>query len=103
MCFNVLPSRYFLPQVSCHLAHEANTEQLFSCAGNLSDPNGKMDPFTLGVWTSVACNMKIYKPTVEDIVAHYLDRVKKGEVDAIDLECDQHQGDGAVDSASPAQ
>lgn len=31
-------------QVSSHLAHEANTEQLFSLAGGLSDDNGKKDP-----------------------------------------------------------
>ena len=30
-------------QVSSHLAHEANTEQLFSLAGGLSEDNGKMD------------------------------------------------------------
>ena len=26
-------------QTACHLAHEANVEQVFSRAGNLSDPN----------------------------------------------------------------
>ena len=29
-------------QTACHLSHEANVEQVFSRAGNLSDPN--MDP-----------------------------------------------------------
>jgi hypothetical protein len=37
-------------QVSSHLQHEANTEQLFSKAGALSDSNGKMDPYRLSVW-----------------------------------------------------
>eukprot|EP00966_Prymnesium_polylepis_P097167 2250554-Prymnesium_polylepis.1 len=37
-------------QVSSHLCHEANTEQLFSLAGKLSDDNGKMDPYHLSVW-----------------------------------------------------
>ena len=26
-------------QTACHLAHEANVEQIFSRAGNLADPN----------------------------------------------------------------
>ena len=33
-------------QVSSHLCHETNTEQTFSLAGDLSDDNGKMDPYT---------------------------------------------------------
>ena len=36
-------------QVSSHLAHEANSEQLFSRSGMLSDDNGCMDPARLAV------------------------------------------------------
>ena len=38
-------------QSAAHLPHEANSEQLFSRAGTLSDDNGKMDPHHLAVWT----------------------------------------------------
>ena len=42
---NAFPLHYIVfKQVSSHLCHEANTEQLFSLAGGLSDDNGKMDP-----------------------------------------------------------
>ena len=43
-------------QVASHLCHEVYTEQLFSLTGNLSDDNGKMDPYRLGVWASIAAN-----------------------------------------------
>ena len=33
---------HIFKQTACHLPHEANVEQVFSRAGNLSDPN--MDP-----------------------------------------------------------
>ena len=39
-------------QTASHLPHEANSEQLFSRSGSLSDDNGKMDPAQLAVWTS---------------------------------------------------
>ena len=42
---NAFPLHYIVfKQVSSHLCHEANTEQLFSLADGLSDDNGKMDP-----------------------------------------------------------
>lgn len=43
-------------QLACHLPHEANVEQYFSRAGNLSDPN--MSPEYLGVLVMVGCNKK---------------------------------------------
>ena len=43
-------------QTAAHLPHEANSEQLFSRAGTLSDDNGKMDPHRLAVWTSIGVN-----------------------------------------------
>ena len=52
-------------QVSSHLCHEANTEQLFLLAGNLSDDNGKMDPYRLSVWVSIAANWKNFQPSTQ--------------------------------------
>ena len=49
-------------QTASHLPHEANVEQVFSRAGNLADPN--LDDGYLGVLTSVAINMKVYKPAL---------------------------------------
>ena len=43
-------------QVSGHLPHEANTEQLFSLAGRLSDPN--KDPIHLARQTRHPCSKK---------------------------------------------
>ena len=59
-------------QVSSHLCHEANTEQLFSLSGSLSDDNGKMSPDALATWTSIGSNMKIFKPTMETILQRYM-------------------------------
>ena len=64
-------------QVSSHLCHEANTEQLFSVAGNLSDDNGKMNPFSLSVWTSIAANSSVFKPTTEAILKRYMSKFSK--------------------------
>jgi hypothetical protein len=47
---------------SCHLSHEDNVEQVFSRAGNLSDPN--MDPEYLDHLVMVGVNKKSYKPSV---------------------------------------
>ena len=60
------------------LPHEANTEQLFSLAGNLSDDNGKMDPARLAVWTSIGINMATFMPSVESILKRYLLKFSKG-------------------------
>ena len=49
-------------QTACHLAHEANVEQIFSRAGNLSDPN--MDPEFLAHIVMVAVNKKAFCPTM---------------------------------------
>merc|ERR1711965_122750 len=59
-------------QVSSHLPHEANTEQLFSLAGNLSDDNGKMDPYRLSVWVSIAANRKVFMPSTKAILERYM-------------------------------
>ena len=52
--------------MASHLPHEANVEQYFSRAGNLSDPN--MDPVYLGVLVMVGANKSSFKPTVKDIM-----------------------------------
>ena len=64
-------------QVSSHLCHEANTEQLFSLSGSLSDDNGKMDPESLAIWTSVGSNMKIFKPPLAAILHRYITKYGK--------------------------
>jgi hypothetical protein len=48
-------------QTACHISHEANVEQVFSRAGNLSDPN--MDPEYLDHLVMVGVNKKSYKPS----------------------------------------
>ena len=64
--------------MSSHLPHEANTEQLFSLAGNLSDDNGKMDPYRLSVWVSIAANHKVFKPGTEAILERYMAKLSNG-------------------------
>lgn len=49
-------------RTACHLPHEANVEQVFSRAGNLSDPN--MDPEYLAFLTMIAVNKSVFWPTV---------------------------------------
>ena len=66
-------------QVSSHISHEANTEQLFSLAGGLSDDNGKMSPENLAVWTAIGANLKIYMPSDDAIKQRYKEKYcKKG-------------------------
>ena len=65
-------------QVSSHLPHEANTEQLFSLAGSLSDDNGKMDPYRLSVWVSIGANRNAFMPDVKAILERYMAKFSKG-------------------------
>jgi hypothetical protein len=58
-------------QTACHLAHEANVEQIFSRAGNLSDPN--MDPDFLAHLVMVAVNRKSFEPTLAAIKDKYFE------------------------------
>jgi hypothetical protein len=46
-------------QTTCYLSHEANVEQVFTRAGNLSYPN--MDPEYLAHLVMVGVNKKSYK------------------------------------------
>ena len=65
-------------QTASHLPHEANSEQLFSRSGSLSDDNDKMDPAQLAVWTSIGVNYSIYKPTDKQILERYMLKFSKG-------------------------
>ena len=58
-------------QTASHLPHEGNVEQIFSTAGNLSDPN--MDPFFLATLTRVARNKKAFCPSTESIFEKYFE------------------------------
>ena len=65
---NSFPLHYILfKQTASHLPHEGNSEQLFSRAGALSDDNGKMDPSTLAIWSSIGVNMAVFMPTYKQI------------------------------------
>jgi hypothetical protein len=56
-------------QTACHLSHEANVEQVFSRAGNLSDPN--MDPEYLAHLVMVGVNKKSYKLSIANVKDKY--------------------------------
>ena len=56
-------------QAASHLPHEGNVEQVFSRAGNLSDPNMATD--TLATLTSAAINGASYRPPVAAILDKY--------------------------------
>ena len=59
---HTFPLHYIVfKQVSSHICHEANSEQLFSRAGNLSDEEGATNPEMLAVWSTIASNMEIYR------------------------------------------
>ena len=60
---------HIFKQTACHLPHEANVEQIFSRAGNLSDPN--MDPEFLAHLVMVLVNKKAFKPTLAAIKDKY--------------------------------
>ena len=83
------------------LPHEANSEQLFSRSGALSDDNGKMDPHRLAVWTSIGVNYSTYKPTDKEILDRYLLKFSKGgKATAAEL----HQDDlGLLDSSGDSE
>ena len=68
-------------QVASHICHEANTEQLFSLAGALSDNNGRMCPDNLSTWTAVGANIGAYKPSVQLIKERYFKLFSKGGID----------------------
>jgi hypothetical protein len=56
-------------QTACHLSYEANVEQVFSRAGNLSDSN--MDPEYLAHLAMVKINKKSYKQSTANVKDKY--------------------------------
>jgi hypothetical protein len=83
-------------QTASHLPHEANSEQLFSRSGALSDDNGKMSPFRLAVWTSIGVNYSTYKPADKQILERYMLKFSKGGKASV---ADLHKDDlGLLDS-----
>ena len=56
-------------QTACHLSHEANVEQVYSRAGNLSDPN--MAPKYLTHLVMVGINKKSYRPSTTNVKDKY--------------------------------
>lgn len=61
-------------QVSSHLAHEGDTEQLFSISKGLADPN--THPSFLRILTKISSNKKIYKPSHTRIWDRYQAKFK---------------------------
>ena len=67
---NVFPLHFFVfKQTASHLAAEANVEQVFSRAGQLSEVNS--DPDGLAAMVSIMINKHTYKPSVKDIMDKY--------------------------------
>ena len=62
--------------MSAHIPHEANSEQTFSRAGNLTDPN--MNPHYLATMTRVGINKSTFKPPVEATQARYYAKFSVG-------------------------
>ena len=56
-------------QTACHLPHETNVEQIFSRAGNISDPN--IDPEFLANLVTMLINKKSFKPSLKEIKEKY--------------------------------
>ena len=70
------PLHYILfRQTASHIAHEANSERLFSLSGRLADPN--MDPKELGIFAKLASNASVYKPSYDAILQRYMDKFSK--------------------------
>jgi hypothetical protein len=72
MCqLRVLFPLYFFvfKQTESHLAAEANVEQVFSRAGQLSEVN--LDPDVLTDMVSIMVNKDEYKPCLKDIMDKY--------------------------------
>lgn len=72
------PHRPLVPSPTLLLccALQANAEELFSRAGNLSDPH--MDAHFLSVLTSIGKNKQVYKPSVSAIKEKYYTKYRGG-------------------------
>ena len=66
-------------QTAAHLPHEAKSEQTFSRAGNISDPN--MNPAYLAQLTAISINKRVFQPNVKSILGRYLNLYSKGGQD----------------------
>ena len=62
-------------QCAAHLPHEGNSEQTFSRAGQLSDPN--INPIYLARLTKIGINKKVYEPPFKDIKNGYYKKFSK--------------------------
>ena len=60
---------FVLKQTACHLAAEANVEEVFSRAGQLSVVN--LNPDALADMVSIIVNEHAYKPSLHDIMGKY--------------------------------
>ena len=65
-------------KAASHLPHEANIEQFFSRAGNLSDPNQK--PSHLAALVSAGANRGAFCPTTDAILEKYFEMFR-GKID----------------------
>ena len=66
----VFPLHFFVfNQTTSHLTVEANVEQVFSRAGQLSEVN--LDPDALADMVSIMVNKHAYKPSLKDIMDKY--------------------------------
>ena len=61
-------------QTACHLAHEANVEQVFSRAGLLSDPN--LLPAHLATLVKVGFNKMAFVPLLAAIKDKYYEKFR---------------------------
>ena len=68
----LFPLHFFVfKQTVSHLAAEANVEQVFSRAGQLSEVN--LDPDALTDMVSMMVNKHVYNPSLKDIMDKYYD------------------------------
>jgi hypothetical protein len=61
-------------QTASHIPHESNVEQVFSCAGLLSDPN--LDPGHLATKVKIGVNKEAYTPPASDILDKYYEKFR---------------------------
>ena len=70
-------------QTATHLAHEANVEQVFSRAGQLTETG--LDPGFLGNMVMGHVNKKAFTPSLKDIKAKYYGMFR-GKGDEMELD-----------------
>ena len=80
--------------------HEANVEQYFSRAGNLSDPN--MSPAYLGVLVKVGCNKKRFKPAVQAVLERYYAKYRGKGGEGFEEEAETSSAPSPAPAPAPA-